>query len=135
MKLHPSISTEVQDIIKYTEKVVSKMVGRSITVQIVDPIQVNESIIKVLICAELNVSWNEVLKRNRKQELVLARQLYSYLCDKYIPLKSQTSVGSELCLDRSGVSVNIKKVQDKLDVQDEKITQHLLNIENKLVEL
>jgi chromosomal replication initiator protein len=67
-----------------------------------------------VVCEHLNVKPEEIKSKNRREEIVIPRQIVMYLCSKYTDCSS-TKIGEFLGKDHSTVLHGVSKMEDDLE--------------------
>lgn len=67
-----------------------------------------------VVCEHLNIKPEEIKSKNRKEEIVIPRQIVMYLCSKYTDCSS-TKIGEFLGKDHSTVLHGVSKMEDDLE--------------------
>ncbi len=93
--------------------------------------------IKEEVLTVLNVSWEAIVKQNRKRPLAMARHIFFWLVDQYT-LLNQREIGELMNRDRTTMLHSIQVVNDAIDIKFEEVTTPLntiiANLKNKKIE-
>lgn len=131
--LMKGVPTAVQSIIKETEDKLYEVLRRRVNVYYsLHVYNINHDTIVRIICEEFKLSWSDIIKRNKEQPVVVARQLYAWLMRNYSG-KSTSEIGRRLGNDHATAINSIRKVNDMIKTEDALYTIPLHNIEKKLL--
>jgi chromosomal replication initiation ATPase DnaA len=123
---------EYNRIILQAEHDIAFLVGKSVTIEVLTKGMIaDDDGLRKLICDELCVAWDDLLRKNRRREIVTARQVYFFLAQKYLK-KKDPDIASLFRMDRTNVVTGRQRVVDLLQIGDSIITNTINNIEKKL---
>lgn len=83
----------------------------------VAPALVDEDLIRQQVCEGFGVTWEQILEKNRTEELVLARQSYCYLVNKFLCWEDR-KLGQHTNRDRTTVMHSVQTITDFLQIGD-----------------
>ncbi len=105
-------------IIEDTERQLSHLAGYSVAIKLsVNPTDISESAIQMLICDYYNVSWAQIMVKGRKGTIVKARQMYCYLAYHLMNNKMVT-IGRQLGQDHTTIINSINTIEGYIKVKD-----------------
>ncbi|MCR5109106.1 MAG: chromosomal replication initiator protein DnaA, partial [Lachnospiraceae bacterium] len=84
-----------------------------------------------VVCDHFNITKEEILSTKRESEIVTARQIIMYLCNKYTNYPS-TKIGSILKKDHSTILHGVKKIEDYIKGNEEDIIKSIDILKRKL---
>lgn len=138
-KIKNDVLPIVYKIIADTEYNLSMILGSKINLAI----KANEGVLNVddaramslqmLVCSEFEITWENIIGRNRCWPIAMARHAYCYLAYHLLG-KSLKSIGRELGNRDHTTVLNAKRtIQDLMDVHDE-VEMKINHIKNKFYE-
>jgi chromosomal replication initiation ATPase DnaA len=80
------------------------------------------------------MKWEDLESANRKRELVLMRQFFCYLCDRWKILPTPAQISQQINKERTTAIHSIQKIEDLLDSKDDlalHIHNFILNHKNR----
>ena len=89
-----------------------------------------EAVIKI-ICEHFNFSFDQILKQDRRREIVFARNCLTYFLFKYTRM-SKVAIGILLERDHTSVIHSLKALQDLIDTE-ERVSDTIIEIRKKLI--
>jgi chromosomal replication initiation ATPase DnaA len=129
-----NVPTSVLSILKETEEKIYQVLKRPVNVQYTVKIHnISNDIIVNAICDEFNLTWSDIIKRNKEHPILIARQLYAWLSRNYTG-KSTNEIGRRLGQDHSTAINSLKKVNDMIQAGDPLYLIPLRNIEKKILQ-
>ncbi len=83
-----------------------------------------------IVCRALSINLEALKAKNSKRELVIGRQIFSYLAREYTGSTFKT-IGSFIGLDHSTISYSVKKIRDNRDL-DIILKKYYYDVEREL---
>lgn len=102
-----------------------KMIKRNTKIQIFKKDEISKAVVN-----ETGVSLENLMSRKRTSEIVEARQIFFYLCDKFTDL-TFTCIGKTLNRHHATVIYAVNRVPD-LMTYDKMFKQKVLSLQNKI---
>lgn len=116
-------------IIRRAESMISRIHGTPVKLVAKFPhSDTTLDVIKLAVCDEFRIKWEDIVNRSRKREIVIARQLFSYACMKHLSVGS-SYLGRLLGRDHTSIIHNRRMVENFLSINDSIFCDHLRNIE------
>jgi chromosomal replication initiation ATPase DnaA len=109
---------QVHQILYEASEKVSEVVGKRIRVYCDGELANNIERLKDAICDYYNISFDQLIAKDRRHERVIARQLFSWFGVKYFNY-SRVKIGMQLKRDHTSIVHSIVTVEDMIYVKDE----------------
>jgi chromosomal replication initiation ATPase DnaA len=127
------VPTSVQSIIKEAEERIYEVLKRPVNVYYTLKIHnITNDIIIAAICQEFNLTWSDIIKKNKEHPVLIARQLYVWLVRNYTG-KTTNEIGRRLGRDYATALNSMKKVNEMIQSGDALYLIPLQNIEKKIL--
>lgn len=96
-------------------------------------IEARHSFLQQEVCNVFNVTWEQILSKSRKNEIVTARHIYIYLC--FVMLNfNKTKIARILDKDHTTAINSINVINDFIDIKDG-IVDYIESIKSKMLEI
>jgi chromosomal replication initiator protein len=89
--------------------------------------------VKKIVIAEFNITETELQSKSRKQKLVSARQVYSYLCRNYLT-DTFREIGQDINKSCHSIMHNLRAVRNRMTYNDP-LVRVINKIENQFLTL
>lgn len=130
-----NIEDRVQEIITQCSREISELLGKPVTLVVFgDPLQKKIPYERIVdaVCAATEIPYKKALKRDRKRELVITRQLIAYYAKQYGALKHREISGKLKYKDHTTSLTSIRKINELIDSHDESICGTIAKINKQL---
>jgi chromosomal replication initiation ATPase DnaA len=125
----------VNNILHETEQRIKEEIGTPVVLSMRLKVnRINPQLIIQNVLGELQISYSEMLAKNKKTNVVLARQLAGWLLTYYCGLSS-SMIAPMVNRDESSVRHSNQTVNDLLDAGDQLYTNTLQNIEKRILQI
>ncbi|MFL5808074.1 MAG: helix-turn-helix domain-containing protein [Flavisolibacter sp.] len=118
---------QVQQILDDASNRISEVFGKEIRVFCNASMSNNIKRLKEVICFYYNITWEQVLVKNRKQEVVMIRQLFSWFAVKHFNY-SRVFIGKELGRDHTSIVHALQTVEDMIWTKHEEYMTDIAQI-------
>lgn len=120
-KLVTDAEHRISNLVGYRVKLKMDMTGEELT----------ETFLQVIVTSECDVTWVGMIGKCRQQNLIVARQIYSYFAYYYLKQNS-IYIGRTLKKDHSTILHYLTKAKEYIQVQDGMFIRKFKAIEKKI---
>lgn len=133
MCMNAEFNLKVVSLITSFEAVLSDLYGKPIQL-VINPgeHQVKEETIREIVCKFFDLDWHNIIKPLRTKRLTTARQLYCYLCRRYVKYLTLQQIGYNINRDHTTVINAVQVVTDYLEIGDEYMVSSIREIERQI---
>lgn len=130
-----NIEEQVQEILSQCSKEISELLGKPITIVMFgDQAQKKIPYEKIVeaVCETTEIPYKKALKKNRKRDFVITRQLIAFYARHYGALKHSEISRALRYKDHTTSLTSIRKISELMEARDNRICTAMASINHQL---